>query len=192
MRNDQPERPAGDGGRRLVGRVVKPHGIRGEVAIEPLTDLGRRWEPGSVLHGQHRRWTVESGRAHQGRVLVKFQEVADRNAAELLRGLELHGDPLDTAEYDTYFVHELVGMQVVDEDSNLLGEVSGVIELPEAAGYDLLEVTREDGTSFLLPDVDELVGVGTDDEGGEYLVVTDPPEGLLPDQAVADVVQDTP
>lgn len=173
--------PADPGGRRLVGRVIKPHGLHGEVVVDPLTDVAARWEPGSILHGNRfdEAWTVATSRPHQGRVLVRFEGVASRNDAELLRALELYGDELDLSEYGTYFIHELIGMTVLDEDSQVLGEVTQVIELPPAAGYDLLEVTRPDGSTFQLPDADELVAVGVDDEGTEYLVVTDPPEGLL-------------
>lgn len=172
--------PAGSGGRRLVGRVIRPHGLHGEVVVDPLTDVPARWEPGAVLHGSRGgTWTVQSSRPHQGRVLVRFAGVGSRNDAELLRALELYGDELDLSEYDTYFVHELIGMTVLDEHDRVLGEVANVIGLPASAGYDLLEVTRPDGTALLLPDADDLVAVGVDEEGNEYLVVTDPPEGLL-------------
>jgi 16S rRNA processing protein RimM len=69
-------------------------------------------------------------------------------------------------------------MSVIDEDGGDLGVVSALIELPEAAGYDLLEVTRRDGGTWLLPASPDLVEVVADD-GAERLVVVDPPEGLI-------------
>lgn len=109
--------------------------------------------------------------------------MTDRSAAELLRGAELAAPPLDPDELDTYLAAELVGARVVDRDGTELGTVSALIELPSAAGYDLLEVTRPDGTTWLLPSADELVEA-VETEGGLELVAGDLPVGLVdPDDA---------
>ena len=144
-----------------IGRIVKPRGIDVEV----------------VRDGTPVR--IASSRPHQGRLLVRFVDVADRTTAEGLRGAELHATPVDPEELDTYLVAELVGMAVVTPDGDHLGDVSDHVELPAAAGYDLLEVTREDGSTWLLPAVDEYVEVGELPDGTELLVVVDPPEGLV-------------
>lgn len=189
-------REAGDDVR--VGRIVKPHGIRGEVAVDVLTDLVQeRFAPGLVVTGERDRvrYVVETARPHQGRMLVKFEQVPDRNAAELLRGLVLLAPEIDTSDRDTYFVHELVGMPVylageaedgAEVDTIDLGEITAMIELPSQAEYDLLEVTRPDGRgTWLLPAVDEYVEVvlvpgedGEDDQ--EVMLLIDPPGGLVP------------
>lgn len=176
--------------RVTVGRVVKPHGIRGEVAVEPLTDVPGRFAPGasvtaadaaSTAAGAREEpvpLTVAGSRPHQGRLLVAFEEIADRDAAEGLRGAELRADPVDEETFPTYFVHELVGAPVVREDGRRIGVVDEVLGVPATAGYELLEVTRPDGSTLLLPDPDELVEAVPDGDGLR-LVVTDPPEGLL-------------
>lgn len=170
----------------LVGRIVKPHGIKGEVSVDVRSDRPGRFDPDVVLGAGRRTFTVETSRSHQGRQLVKFAEVPDRNAAELLRGVELYADADDVSESENYYAHELVGMLVVHEDGRFLGFVKDLIELPEAAGYDLMEVQREDGSTWLLPAVDEYVEVHTDADGEEVLVLVDPPPGLVdPDEAVA-------
>jgi 16S rRNA processing protein RimM len=162
-----------------IGRVVKPHGIRGEVAVHVLSDVPGRFDAGTTVVLGGRATLVESSRAHQGRMLVRFDGVTDRTAAELLRGRLIEAEPAELAGSDTYYAHELVGMAVVAEDGRDLGAVSALIELPPAAGYDLLEVRRVDGSRWLLPAVDDYVEVRPDDRGVEQLIVVDPPEGLI-------------
>lgn len=164
--------------RTVVGRVVRPHGIRGEVSVQLLTDRPGRFAPGSVLQGEGSRFVVAASRLHKGRMLVRFASVEDRTGAERLRGLTLEAEPLDPSESDTYFVHELVGMRVRDEAGSDLGAVQALIELPPVAGYDLLEVARDDGSTWLLPATDDYVDVELGADGSPFLRLDDPPEGL--------------
>jgi 16S rRNA processing protein RimM len=167
-----------------IGRIVKAHGIRGEVVVDVLSDVPGRFEVGTSVLLDGRPVTITGSRPHQGRLLVRLEGVADRTAAELLRGKRFEGEAADVSGEDTYYVHELVGMGVVDEHGADLGTVSASIELPEAAGYDLLEVRRADGSTWLLPAVDEYVEVEDDPAGGERLAVVDPPEGLIDGEPV--------
>lgn len=169
---------SGDG--IVIGRVVKPHGIRGEVVIASQSDVEGRFAPGTGLQVGGATMVVESSRPHAGRLLVAFEGIVDRNAAEGLRGATIVAPAADVGDSDVYYAHELVGMDVVTEDARWLGVVVDVIELPATAGYDLLEVDR-DGQVWLLPSEDDLVEVGEDDTGTDVLVVVDPPAGLLPD-----------
>jgi 16S rRNA processing protein RimM len=163
----------------VIGRVAKAHGIRGEVAVEVLSDVAGRFDVGATVTLGGRPAVIASSRPHLGRLLVRFEGVADRNAAELLRGRTIEGEAADVSDAETYFVHELVGMAVLTADGAHLGRVSDHIELPSAAGYDLLEVTRADGTTWLLPAVDDYVDVAEGTDGDDVLVVTDPPHGLI-------------
>lgn len=167
---------------------MRVHGLRGEVVLEPLSDVPGRFDPGATLVVAGTPRTVASSRPHQGRLLVTFEGIADRTAAEALRGAEVTAEPVDLTGTETYFAHELVGMAVVAEDGTWLGEVVDVAEMPDAAGYDLLEVDT-DGLRWLLPDADDLVEVvewrsepGDDADGVDVLCVVDPPEGLIPDE----------
>lgn len=165
-----------------VGSIVKPHGIRGEVVVAPLTDLTEeRFAPGEHVRAGRRRLVVEASRPHQGRLLVAFEGIADRTDAERLRGLELTAERRDPQESDVYLASELTGMEVRSEHDDVLGTVQALIELPESAGYDLLEIVREDGTTWLLPAVDEYMTVEQGD-GGEYLKLSNPPAGLVDDE----------
>lgn len=165
----------------LVARVVKPHGIRGEVVVDVLSDVPDRLAAGTVVRGPSGPLTVGTARPHQGRLLIRFDGVGDRTAAEGLRGIELWAEAI-ALDDEWYYAHELVGMVVRGVDGAVLGEVRDVITLPEAAGYDLLEVARGE-TVWLLPAVDDYVEV-VDEGDGEALVVTaDAPEGLVPPHA---------
>lgn len=162
-----------------VGRVVKPHGLKGEVAVDLLSDVPDRLAPDVTVWVDGTEHTIAAARPHQGRVLVTFEGIPDRTAAEGLRGATIEAEPVDLSDSDTYWAHELVGATVTGPDGEPVGTVSGLIDMPATAGYDLLEVTTPDGATFLLPAADELVeAIETDD--GLVLAVTDPPEGLLP------------
>jgi len=170
----------------VVGRVVKPHGISGELAVDVLSDVPGRLDAGTEVVVDGRRRTIRSSRAHQGRVLVTFDDVPDRTAAEQFRGATIEAEPVDLSDTEVYWAHELVGMAVVDAGGQPLGVVTALIELPDSAGYDLLEVDL-DGTTWLLPAADDLVEIALTSDNVEVLVVVDPPAGLLPgteDQAV--------
>lgn len=161
----------------LIGRVVKAHGLRGEVVVEPFSDVPGRFDAGVEVEVAGRSRVITLSRPHQGRVLVAFDGITDRTDAERLRGQEVHAEPVPLEAAETYFAHELVGLKVEHVDGRVLGEVSALIELPEAAGYDLLEVTSPDGT-WLLPAADELAEV-VERTDGSLVVVVDPPDGLL-------------
>ncbi|HEX9766507.1 MAG TPA: ribosome maturation factor RimM [Nitriliruptorales bacterium] len=165
--------------RITVGRVVKPHGLLGEVAVDLLSDVPDRLAAGVQVWVDGVSRMITAARPHLGRLLVTFADVGDRTAAETLRGADIEAEPVDLADSDTYWAHELVGATVTGPDGQQVGVVTALIDLPAAAGYDLLEVTAADGATFLLPAADDLVEAIETDEG-LVLAVTDPPEGLLP------------
>lgn len=165
----------------VVGRVVKPHGIRGEVSVVALSDVPGRFAVGVEVEVAGRALTIAGSRPHQGRVLLRFDGIADRTAAEELRGHDVRTAPVDLSAHDAWYVHELVGLTVLDDHGVAVGTVAALVELPEAAGYDLLEILRPDGSPWLLPAAEDLVEVVEDDAGQRSLQLIDPPEGLVPD-----------
>lgn len=175
-----------DAGQVLVGVVVRVHGLRGELVVEPRTDDPRtRFAPGAVLQGHRTRGagpgplTVTGARAHSGRWLVLFEGVADRDAAEALRGVQLRlptsalAEPEDPEEFH---VHQLTGLRAELADGTTAGTVSDVVHGP---GGSLLVVTRPAGHEALVPFVEAIVPT-VDLAGGR--VVLDPPDGLLDPQ----------
>lgn len=109
-----------------VGRIGRPHGIRGEVNVEPLSEVEARFQPGSVLRLERGgTLTVASARRHQRRLLVKFEEIADRTAAETFRGqvLVIPVDQAPAPPQGAFWVHDVVGLEVVTEGGRSLGRV---------------------------------------------------------------------
>ncbi|HEY5846064.1 MAG TPA: ribosome maturation factor RimM [Microlunatus sp.] len=152
----------------VIGIVGRPHGVRGEVAVAPRTDEPeRRFRVGAALRGEgtDRVLTVESSRAHSGRMLVRFVEAPDRSAVESLRGVRLVVDvPADErpTEPEEFYDRQLVGLRVLDAGGVAVGRVVVVLHLP---GQDLLEIDTEQGSrlvpfvSALVPEIDLARGV---------------------------------
>ena len=113
-----------------VGRIVKAHGIRGEVLVALSTDRAERVKPGTRLHGGERVLEVLTSSPHQGKWIVAFDGVFDRNTAETLHGKVLKAEPLE--DPDTLWVHEAIGATVVGVDGVEHGRVTSVEENPAA------------------------------------------------------------
>ena len=118
-----------------VGRITKPHGIKGEVQVDLVTDRRERVAPGVVLQSDRGPLTVTSSRPHQGKWIVVFEGYADRNAAERLAGVVLRAEPLDDPE--ALWVDDLIGTAVVESNGTPRGRVVAVIENP---AHDILEL----------------------------------------------------
>jgi 16S rRNA processing protein RimM len=143
----------------IVGRVRKAHGIRGEVVVEPITDApdavfapGRRVFAGTADGDRARdgaELSVADARPFKGGLLVRFEQIADRNAAELWRDryLLLPLAELEPPGEGEVYIHELVGMRVVMTSGEELGSVTEVYELPQGLA---LDVTRVAGGSVVL------------------------------------------
>ncbi|HVF06270.1 MAG TPA: ribosome maturation factor RimM [Frankiaceae bacterium] len=162
----------------VVGRIGRAHGVRGEVSVDVRTDdPDRRYAAGSVLATdppEQGPLTVERSRPHHGRLLVQFEGVADRNAADALRGVLLVVDraSVGAADEGEWWDHDLVGLAAVRADGTPLGTVTDVIHVP---GPPLLAI-ESDGGEVLVPFVAGIVPE-VDVAGGRLVV--DPPEGLL-------------
>jgi 16S rRNA processing protein RimM len=166
--------------RVVVGRIGRPHGIRGDVSVEVRTDEPeRRFARGAVLIGDDRALTISATRWHSGRLLLSFGEVSDRTAAELLRGtlLEAEVDPDELPTDDEEFYdRQLVGLEVRTVDGNVVGQVDSVVHHDE---QDTL-VVRGGASEILVPFVNAIVP--TVDLDGGFIVVADLP-GLLDPEA---------
>jgi 16S rRNA processing protein RimM len=174
----------------VVGRIGKPHGVRGEVSVEPRTDEPeRRFATGTVLQTQPpaasgapaarprgpAALTVAGSRWHSGRLLLRFEEIADRDAAEQARGtlLVIPLDPDERpADPEEFYDHQLVGLRVRSTEGAEVGTVTEVVHGP---AQDLL-VVRATDREVLVPFVAALVPTVDLDAG--WLEVADRP-GLL-------------
>jgi len=149
-----------------VGRIGKPHGVRGDLFLSLTSDLAQRREVGAQLlifdsSGQ-RTLTITASRPQQDRWVVHFEGIDDRNAAEKLTNKFLYAEPIDGAE--GLWVHQLIGSEVEDTSGVSWGICTGVLNNP---AHDLLEL--ESGVLIPMPFVLSC------DEG---ITVIDPPAGL--------------
>lgn len=161
---------------QVVARTGKPHGIRGEVTVEVRTDdPDARFVPGAVFATDPDigALTLARARWHRDRLLLTFDEVADRTRAEEIRNTLLLVDASDDEDdEDAWFVEDLVGARVV-VDGREIGEVSDLTSNP---AQDLLHISLDAGGEALVPFVSEIVPE-VDVEGGR--IVCTPPPGLL-------------
>jgi len=171
----------------LVGRIGKPHGVRGYVTLDVRTDEPeRRFAPGSVLRAEPPKGsayaaaglTVETARWHQQTLLVAFEEIADRTEAEAARGTLLYAQvPADESpeDPDEYYDHQLVGLTAYDEDGRELGTVAGLVH---GGAQDLLTIRTPERRDALVPFVKALVPAV--DLAAKRVVIADRPGLVTP------------
>lgn len=165
--------------RLTVGRIGRPHGIRGYVVVGVRTDEPElRFAKGSRLDTDPSGvgpLIVADGRWHSGELLVRFEGVGDRDAAAELRGTWLTADSATFAaldDPDEFRDGDLVGLSVRTVDGTAVGTVDDVLH----SGQDVLVVKATDGREIMIPFVKPLVPE-VDVKSG-FLVI-DPPDGLL-------------
>ncbi len=165
----------------VVGRIGRAHGIRGDLGVDIRTDEPeRRFAPGSSVIAGTRTLTIVSTRQHSGRLIVRFDGVNDRTAAETLHGTVLEAEvtadelPEDPEEF---YDHQLIGLEVRTGDT-VIGTITQVIHLP---AQDTLAVKAGE-REILIPFVRDLVPELHVAAG--YVLVADLPGLLNPDEAV--------
>jgi 16S rRNA processing protein RimM len=146
-----------------IGRISRPHGLRGEVLVSLTTDRVERLAPGAVLASDRGELVVSAARPHQDRWIVSFAGHSTREAADELRGLTLRAEPLD--DPDELWVHDMVGADVVTPDGAAVGRCAAVVANPAA---DLIEL-----------DSGALVPVVFVVDHGPGRITIDPPDGLF-------------
>lgn len=169
----------------LMGRVMRGHGIKGEVKVYCESDGPERFEAlDRVYVGRNERtvepYDIESVRFQQHAkkgtlAIIKFAQVADRTDADQLRGYEIFStaEDLPPLEEGQLFLHDLIGLTVESEDGHQVGEVKDIMRLP---AHDVFVITREGQPDAMVPDVEEFV-VSLDMERRVLRIA--PIEGLL-------------
>ena len=140
-----------------IGQITAPVGIRGEIRVFPYTDRESRFSDiKKVYVGEgNDQYTIEKVRYDKGMVVIKFKEVADRNTSETLRGKNLF---VERDQYkldeDSYFLEDLLGSSVFSDMGIYLGQLIDVIQ---NTYQDIYVIKKEDGKSFLVPAVKEII-----------------------------------
>ena len=158
----------------VIGEVVRPHGVAGDLRIKILTDFPERLKQHQLVYlapasspGESRRYTVEKIRFHHGALLLKLDECQDRDAASELRGMLVQiplaaASPLATGEYYTF---QVVGLVAVTDTGIILGKVTDVLE----TGANDVYVVRGSYGELLLPAIEDVI-LDLDPEKGQMLV----------------------
>ena len=151
-RDDLPETVA-------VGRILRPHGVRGEVVVQVLSDVPERFKAGSRIQGVRegappRTLTVVTGRAHKTGAVVRFEGFEDPDQADELRGLDLEVPRTEVpkAPPGTYYQYELLGCLCRNEGE----ELGRVIEVVEDGGG-LMLIVEGEGRRVPVPFVKEFL-----------------------------------
>lgn len=167
----------------VAGRIAKAHGITGELVVDVRTDdpdarfaVGNRLRLKNARAGTERDVVISAVRPHAGRLLVRVEGIADRDAAEALRGHLFIVDSVDLPpidDPDEFYDHQLEGLAV----RTVAGvDVGSIVEVLHTPGGELLSVRAESGGEVLVPFVSEIV---TEVSLADGIVLIDPPEGLL-------------
>ncbi|MDO4482573.1 MAG: ribosome maturation factor RimM [Bacillota bacterium] len=139
-----------------LGQIVNAVGLKGESKVYPYTDYKERFEELDSLYIENKLYNIEKVRYMGEMAIVKFEGVSDRNAAEALKGKYLYVDRENARELgeDEYFIPDLIGIEVKDEDGGAVGKLSDVIQ---NAAHDVYEIEMADGRKFMIPAVGEFV-----------------------------------
>lgn len=167
-------------GRIAVGIIRRPHGVRGEASVEPWTDSPDRFDELTTVtivspdESQTRTVEVQSVRAHGDRALVKFAGIESPEEVQLLRNwtIEIPEEQARELEEGEYFLHDLVGLTLIDREGRERGVVT---DIHEGGGGLLLDVRRPDGRSFAVPFAAQLC---SEIDVPAKRMVVDLPEGL--------------
>lgn len=150
-----------------VGRVRGGRGVRGELKIEPLTDAPDRFRPGATVYAAGIPRTVRNARAYRGLLLLELTGIQTRERADELGGtlLEVPESELAQLEPGRFYRHQIVGLEVFDEDGTCLGRVEQVLE----TGANDVYVTRGQQGELLIPAIDSVIK-DVDIAGGRIVV----------------------
>jgi 16S rRNA processing protein RimM len=162
----------------VVGRITRPHGLKGELSVLVLSEVEGRFAEGAVVCLEDgRALTVESARRHRGGLLVKFREVPNRTAAErLARSVLVVPESASPHLPDgSWWDHQLVGCEVVTESGRPLGTVREVIH---TAANDVWSAVSDDGETLIPALKDVIVSVDT---AGKRIVVREVPGLTAPE-----------
>lgn len=159
-----------------VGKVLRPHGVRGDLLVDPYSETIRSLEEDSevFIGSPDASWRVSSIRAHRQQMILHLEGCDDREAAEAFRGSELI-IPMDEAEplpEGVYYRWQILGLAVADEDGAELGEVTDIIE---TGANDVYVVQGADPRELLLPAIESVI-LKVDLDAGRLLVRL--PDGL--------------
>lgn len=141
--------------RYTVGTIVRPHGVRGAIKIDPLTDDVARFKKLKEIFIENHKYTVIQSQVSNKEVYLTLDEIKDRNAAELLRGKTVEVDKKDAVELKEgrFFIVDVIGCKVFIEDKEI-GVISDVLQYGAA---DVYVISANDGKEVMIPAIKKLL-----------------------------------
>ena len=143
-----------------VGQIVNTFGIKGEVKVVPFTDDIKRFDELKNVYvktkKESKQYKVENVKYHKNMVLIKLESINDVESAETLRNAFFEIDRKDAIplEEGTYFIADLIGLEVYTEEGKLLGKVDDIYN---TGSNDIYVVKDELGKQILLPGIKEVI-----------------------------------
>jgi 16S rRNA processing protein RimM len=139
-----------------IGQVVNAVGLKGELKVYHFSDYKERFEELAKIYLEEVPYTISGVRYMKDMVILKLPGINDRTEAELHKGKAVFIDKADVRVLpdDTYYIFELTGLKVIEEDGALVGTLCDVIQ---NSAQDLYEIEQANGNKFLIPAVDEFI-----------------------------------
>lgn len=164
----------------IVGKITKPHGIKGELVIFPLSDSKQRFLKGKRLSlDTGKSLTLENIRHYKNSLVIKFKDISSRQEAEKLRNkyLEIPLSEAETLPEGSYWHHEIIGLDVFTKDGENLGRIE---EILTTGAHDVYVVKSRSGPKgkkeILIPAVKEII---KEVKLGEKRIIINPIPGLI-------------
>lgn len=139
-----------------IGKIVNAVGLKGEVKVYNYSDYKERFQEIDTVFVEDEKYAILNTRYMKDVAILKLEGVEDRNGAEALKDKDLYitEDMLRVLPDDTYYIKDLIGLEVIDEKGGNLGVVTDVFK---NAAQDLYEIELENKKKILLPAVEEFV-----------------------------------
>ncbi len=140
-----------------IGKIVAPHGVRGDVRIVPLTDFPDRFNKlKAVFVDDVGQLNLESARQHKKFILLKFAELDSISAIEHLRGklIKIRREDVVKLPKGQYYIFDIIGLNVFTEDGSLLGIITDVLQ---PGSNDVYVIEQQDKKELLIPAIKEVV-----------------------------------
>ncbi|MGB9664253.1 MAG: ribosome maturation factor RimM [Ignavibacteria bacterium] len=144
----------------LIGKIVGPHGIKGTLKVKPFTDFLERFEKGNFvkieINNSLFEFLIEESFLHKGFVCIKLKGIDNIEDALKLKNLSIviGEDELKKLDEDEYYIHNLIGLSVIDKDGKEIGKIVDVVTL---ASNDVYEIELTDNKKVFYPAVKDFI-----------------------------------